>query len=256
MKKPNGKVKMSVYYVLPLIAILFVVAIVLFVVQPKITEIQTLQQKKAAEEERKEKLDQKLTKLQQLDNNKTELLAQLTALTIALPNQKEAPALIIQLQKMAQESNVDIQGIQLSPGKLINDTVLAANSKTGPSIAFTLSLRGDYEAVKTFMGKVYNSKRLINMESINLSTGNSQDETGGVTVTSNMIAYYQALPPTPKDETDSIPVLSEEDTRIYSLLQTYNSYQIEAGTQNNPTPQPSVQPIIEEEQEASSSAIN
>ncbi len=248
MKNANSKMKMSVYYVLPVIAILVVIGIGLLFIQPKITEIQDLQQKKAAEEERKIKLEKKLTDLAQLENNKTDLIAQLTALTIALPNQKEVPALIIQLQKIAQESDVQIQGIQLTPGKLLNDTSIQAAAKTGPSVSFTLTFRGNYEAIKTFMGKVYKAKRLVNMESINLNTGGAQSEDGGVSVSSSMLAFYQPFPATPKDETEEIPALTAEDKETYDALQTYNSYQIDGTAPEapaataTPAPSASVQP--------------
>jgi Tfp pilus assembly protein PilO len=246
MKNANSKMKMSVYYVLPVIAIVVVIGVGLLFVQPKITEIQDLQQRKAAEEERKSKLDKKLTDLAQLESNKTDILAQQSALTVALPNQKEAPALIIELQKIAQESDVSIQGIQLTPGKLLNDTSQAATGKTGPQIAFNLAYKGNYEAVKTFMGKVYKAKRLINMESINLNTGGAGAEDGGVSVTSNMAAFYQPRPAIPKDETEAVPVLTENDRKTYDLLQTYNSYQIEGNVEGQPsasaTPTPEASP--------------
>ncbi len=255
MKNANSKMKMSVYYVLPVIAIIVVVGIGLLFIQPKIGEIQELQTRKAAEEERKVKLDKKLADLTQLESNKTDLVAQLSALTIALPNQKEVPALIIQLQKIAQESDVQIQGIQLTPGKLVNDTsITAANAKTGPSISFTLAYRGNYEAIKTFMGKVYKAKRLINMESVNLNTGGTQSEDGGVTVSSNMSAFYLQLPPTPKDETEEIPTLTAEDRKTYDLLQTYNSYQIEGNSESKASPETSPTPVPTEAANQSSSA--
>ncbi|MDQ3098439.1 MAG: type 4a pilus biogenesis protein PilO [bacterium] len=243
MKNANSKMKMSVYYVLPVIAIVVVIGIGLLFVQPKIAEIQDLQQKKAAEEERKSKLDKKLSDLAQLESNKTDILAQQSALTVALPNQKEAPALIIELQKIAQESDIQIQGIQLTPGKLLDDTSQAATGKTGPQITFTLAYKGNYEAIKTFMGKVYKAKRLVNMESVNLNTGGAQAEDGGVSVTSNMAAFYQPRPAIPKDETEAIPILTEDDRKTYDLLQTYNSYQVDGTSLTQPSSEQSATPI-------------
>jgi Tfp pilus assembly protein PilO len=229
MKNSNNKVKKSLYYVLPVIAILVVIGIGIGFIQPKIVEIQDLQQKKASEVARKQKLEAKLSQLSNLDGKRSDLLAQLQAVTVALPDQKEVPQLIIQLQNIAKESDIEIQSIQMTPGKLV-ETGSALATKVGPDINFILGYKGSYESIRTFLGKIYKAKRLINMDSLNISVSSNETEAGQITVQSQMFAYYQPRPAIPKDPTEELPTISTPDQAIYDQLQGYTSY---AGASTN-----------------------
>lgn len=247
--KNNQKINKNLYFVLPVISILVVIVIVLAWVQPKVASILDKQRAIQSEKDKQVKLDAKIKQLDLLLQDKTELVAKLTSINVALPTQKDVPQLIIQLQKIAQESDVDIQAVQLSPGKLVNETAPA--SKTGPDITINISIQGNYEAVKTFLGKVFKAKRLINMESINLTSSSTSDN-GALVVSLMMNAYYQPIPPKPTDPTQELPVITKEEEAVYDKLQSYTAYQND-GSFVPPTPQPS-EPASSEAPETSASA--
>ncbi len=255
--KDNKTLNKSLYLVLPVISILVVLAIAMIWVQPKIANILQTQTQIADEQSKQTMLDTKIETLDALSKSRTDLLAQLTDVNIALPTQKDIPALIIQLQRIAQESDVAIQGIQLTPGKLVNDS--APTSKTGPDVAISLGIQGNYESLKTFLGKIVKGKRLINMEAISMSA-TAADNDGTLTVTLNMNTFYQPLPAKPGDETEEVPVLTKAERDVYENLKTYTAYQVASTTGDasplapDPTPVPSATATPSEAPETSPSA--
>jgi len=241
----NKNLNKNLYIVLPLLSILIVIGLGIFFIQPKVVTIMEKQASIKQENSRKELLQTKIQKLENLSKRKTELLAQLTAINEALPTQKDVPTLIIQIQKTAQDSDVEIQSIQLSPGKLIDDQAVAKTT----DITINLSIRGNYEAIETFLGKVFRGKRLINLESINLASSGSTDSDSGLTASIVMSTYYQPLPPKAADETEEVPEETTADQEVYSKLQSYESLQATGNDIVAPSPTPRATP------ESSSSAI-
>jgi Tfp pilus assembly protein PilO len=234
MKNANDKVKKNLYYALPVICIIAVIVLGLKFIQPKLIETQALQQKKTEELTKKAAIERKLSRLVALDANKSDILAQLQAITIALPDQKEVPQLIIQLQKIAADSDVEIQGIQLTPGKLVDeDTALA--QKIGPQVDFNMSFKGSYEAVKTFLGKIYKTKRLINIDSIQINASTAQGEDNAINASVSMMTFFQPKQNKPKDPTEELPVIGAEDQKVYDTLQGYNSYAVNETTATQST---------------------
>lgn len=222
MKVTNNKINKGLYFVLPLISILIVIVIGVVWIQPRIANTMETQNKIEQEKLKAEKLSAKLTRLRTLAATKDDLLAQLTAIKVALPNQKEVPNLILQIQKIAEESDVELQAIQLNPGKLVLENV--PPTKTGPDLGVNVSVKGNYEAVKTFLAKIYKGKRLVNMESITIGSPDASSTDGALVVAVNMFGYFQPLPPKPKDETEDLPEITQEDNSTYDLLQSYSSF--------------------------------
>lgn len=216
------KINKNLYFVLPVISILFVVGLVVALVQPKVVSIDETKNKIKTEEGKKAILDAKIIQLRTLAEQKSELVAQLAAARVALPDQKDIPGLIIQVEKIAQESDVIITGEQLNPGKLVVDSV--APTKTGPDISISVAVKGNSESIKTFLGKIYKAKRLLNMESITVNSGGANQDEGEQTVSITMYAYYQPNPPKPKDETEPIPALTPDEIKTYETLKGYTSY--------------------------------
>ena len=179
----NKTINKNIFYIFPIISLACIIIIMIFTVVPKISEIQTKQTNIQALTEKKSKLEQKNKILEQLSKNSIEQKAQLTALNIALPNQKEVPNLIIQLQTIAQESDVEIQSIQINPGILVTEKETPSN--IAPELNFNMGIRGNYAAVITFFDKIYKAKRLINIETLSLSASGA-DTDGNVSVTLTM----------------------------------------------------------------------
>jgi len=218
----NSKINKGLYFVLPIISILIVILIGVVWIQPRVTNTMDTQEKIKLEEAKGQKLDAKLNRLKILASTKSDLLAQLTAIKIALPNQKEVSNLILQIQKISEQSDVQIQAIQTNPGKLVVESALP--SKTGPDLPVNISFRGNYEAVKTFLGTIHKGKRLINMDSLTINSPDATTGDGLIVVSINMFGYYQPLPTKPKDETEDLPELSAEDSATYETLKSYDSF--------------------------------
>jgi Tfp pilus assembly protein PilO len=237
----NNKVNKNLFYVLPVIAILIVVAIGILFVQPKYNEINQLNVQKVEELGKQEKMQAKLRTLSALDSTKTDLQAQLSNLSVALPSQKEIPSLIIALQKISEASDIELQAIQLTPGVLLNDP--ATINKSAPELPLVINIRGNYEAVKTFLGRVYKAKRLLNMGSLSLNTSTAAGEEGQISASLSMSAFYQPLPPTPKDATEPLPEQPADVQELYATLEGFTAYTLdsteEAPKQTESTPAPS-----------------
>ncbi|MDQ3239020.1 MAG: type 4a pilus biogenesis protein PilO, partial [bacterium] len=237
----------------PIIALLSVLAIGLVFIQPTYDNIVQLNVEKTENTQKQQKMQTKLAALSRLDANKTDLQAQIVNLAVALPNQKEIPGLIIAIQKIAQASDVQIQAVQLTPGVLLNDPAIA--NKTAPELPFVLNIRGNYEAIKTFLGRVYKAKRLLNMNSISINTGTQAGEDGQIIASITMTGYYQPLPPTPKNVTEDLPPLVPNSANLNSKLESYTSYTL-SSSEGSPASSPQsedVAPTTPNTSEATSS---
>ncbi len=219
MKNKSNKVNKNLFYIIPVLCLLVIGALGVLVVQPKIAEIQDLNSKKEAEEAKRSKMTQKLQVLKGLEADKLNLQSKLVALNVALPSEKDASGLFIHLQKIAQASEVEIQSISFAPGKIEANP----NTKTGLEIPITLSLKGNFEAIKIFLGYAYTAKRLINLETLSLSY--SQNDDGSVTSNTNVTAFYQPKAEIPKDETEALPNVTQADEEIMRKIEEYKTYQ-------------------------------
>lgn len=244
----KDKMNKNVFYVLPVLAILAVIAIGLLFVQPKYNEIVDLNAKKQEELDKQEKMTTKLRTLSQLESQKTDLQARLQNLAIAVPNQKEIPGLIIALQKIAQASDVELQAIQLTPGVLLNDP--SVTNKTAPELPIVINFKGNYDAIKTFLGRVYKAKRLLNMSVLALNTSAAAGEEGQITANLNMTAYFQPLPGKPKDITEAVPTETVDDKAVYDALDGYTAYTIDSTEGSTPK----ATPVVTEKPTSTSSA--
>lgn len=206
------------YLLLPLASIIVVIAIVAVAIVPKIGEINDLNTNIQIENDRTTQLLAKRDQLLQIQESESDLLARYNLATIALPDQKYVANLIITFESLAERSGISIGSLQVNPGTLVLEK--PGISQNAEQLEVVLTTQGTIDGVKAFLKGIYSGVRLINVNSINITT--SQVET--TTVQLSAIAYYKPRPELPQNAEESIPEVTEEDNILAASLEALTSF--------------------------------
>ena len=211
---------MKKFYIIPVLSILIVIAIGLFIVQPKISEISDLSQKITTEKEKNTKLTAKRDALTRLRDNKEEITAKGAAVRVALPSEKNITQYLLELDNLAQASNIVIRSVQVTPGTLIEEKPTI--TQAADELVLNIAIEGSFESIKTFFERVSQAKRLINAQSLNIAI--NSETSGTVSASGVFNIYYKQRPQTPKDATEAIPELTPENNETFDEISNLTSY--------------------------------
>lgn len=162
-------------YAIPLVAVMVVGICVPLVIMPGYSNIQTKMADISAYEEVKSALQQKLTTLQAMDTAAHKALLQ-SSLELAIPASPDAAGLMAQMERIAQEVGVTLQGARYTPGSdevpagalgasesasaAIPKVVPAATDMPLRNVSVSLTLTGTFPQVYNFASKTESSLRL------------------------------------------------------------------------------------------------
>lgn len=131
-------------------------------------------------------LQLKLTSLQDLLNQTTELKKEEAAIReesekifLALPEEKDIPALLVQFETLAAEHGLILESIDFSEvssqaRRPIEQPKTTQGIKT---LVVNLKVKGPYEAFKQYLAALENNIRATNVRSINFNLGLTETET-------------------------------------------------------------------------------
>lgn len=129
--------------------------------------------------------------------NKPKLLGDIALATETLPDDKDLSSLLLTIENVAQRSQLDLDTISLTPGAL--STPSAAVKSTAPvgevlkrrgsqALRVSASVRGTTDALKSFLGVMTRSRRLFDIESIDITY--QVEETDSIRANVVLLAYY------------------------------------------------------------------
>lgn len=202
-------------------ALLISVAVVIFIVWPKFSEVLRLKTANQELATRAELISKKAQQLEELSVKKDELQTQLAAANQLLPSDKSVFTLIAQIEGAGKASGVLLSRIDVAPGS-INDTksgsgkpgsqssaenvqapapvagqsaVPAAGSSgaenSSAKIQVKLTLSGDYKSFLLFFRNALSMARVITIHDLSVSAG---DSAGQVQSSFVIDAFWQPLP--------------------------------------------------------------
>lgn len=178
-QKPEVKVYLGL--TLSLFAVAF---FGLFALRPTLITIINLTRELQEKKEVNQKLQEKINNLNQAQANYSQITNSLTLVDQALPPNPVLSQVVLQIEILAQRSNLAIRSIDFESVDLKGGKPTPKNE-----LVFNLSLTGNFEDLKTFLNSLENVRRIITVDSFNFTQSQSQ-EMKSLTLNISGKAYY------------------------------------------------------------------
>lgn len=162
---PNFKKERAQKFTTVVLTIVAVIILAIFAINPTLSTIANLQKQLEDAKFVTDKLDQKINNLSILQTKYETLREDLPIIYEAIPKSSEVPKFTGQLQALAKENNLAIVNAQIAD---IDD------SSDYSHFSFNISLRGKYQDILSFLDRVKNIQRIIDIEGINIAQASEE----------------------------------------------------------------------------------
>ena len=143
----------------------------LFAINPTLSTITKLRKEVSDNKQTETQLSQKIQNLSTLSQSYQDIQNDIPFLLDAIPNQPEAPILIAQIQSLAQDNNVSISNIIVSPMNFV-----IPNATTSSSLSFDISAKSNYSDMDKFLSNLTEMQRLVSINSFSLTKSSDSNE--------------------------------------------------------------------------------
>jgi len=147
-------------------------------IRPTIITIVKLNKEIKEKEEASLLLDKKIESLIKAQKVFAQNSQKIPLLDQALPQKSEFPLLFNFLNRSAEESRIELSSVSFEKIVLIAPISTSKTKKTAPkqTIVFSATAKGDYLSLKNFVTLLENSRRLINLQSTQISEPKRKSE--------------------------------------------------------------------------------
>jgi Tfp pilus assembly protein PilO len=191
------------------IAMIGIIAALLWFVQPTYSEIKNLTQEIKTKEETLEKKQKLVIDIERLVNQYEDIEGRVSKVFYALPNKAEIPNVLVQLEALASENGMIFESSNFSKAqqsvqsKITSDSEnnTASSSETADqqnsieqirSVSIDVSLIGSYENFKNYLRSLENNIRIMDITSISFSSSSDSSESSEER-TSDIFSYSVQL---------------------------------------------------------------
>jgi Tfp pilus assembly protein PilO len=200
----------------PASAVVIVVFGTLLVLLPKINQIMESRKKVESSRLMVNKLQTKATSLETMDMARTDRLYELV--NIGLPSNKPFFEVIIQLQKVASDTEVGLGDFDLNPGSLATKEA-KPNAAGQVAVSTALTVQGTYDNLVEFVNRLQKTLPLFLITGINFDTGANDS----VRANMQLDVYYQPAPVLAKNTVDvPLPTLERSTEDALNILASYH----------------------------------
>lgn len=171
---PDIKEEKTQKFTTTVLTILALIFFGLFAIEPTLSTIANLQKQISDNQFIDSKLQDKINGLSVLQQKYSNIQKDLPNIYASIPQKSQIPLLFGDLQAIANDSSVIINGIQSSQVNLSGTT----NSiQKYTSFAFNLSISGEYGNLKNFLSKIINMQRIITINNLSINKANIGNST-------------------------------------------------------------------------------
>lgn len=156
----------------------------LFAINPTLSTIVKLRKEVNDSKAVERQLDQKVKNLSALSGAYQNVQKDLPDILEAIPQQPNAPALLAQIQSVAEDSETEITNIVVSPVDLT-----APESTASSQVSFELTARSDYENINKFLISIIDIQRIVSVDSFTIT--NTGVENQSVELNLKGSAYFK-----------------------------------------------------------------
>lgn len=198
---------------IPIVTIIIMILSGIFYVAPTYQKLQTNKATLAAEQSEIGILKEKFEALKQQDEGALE--QDLEELRVAVPELKNIPGLIAGIRKIADETNVSLDGMQVKPGKL-------ASESAAQELTMKISVRGDLRNLNSFLNKISSVRRILGVQKFSASGGviGSEELTSAMEIT----FYTLPLPGQLPKYSEKLPLIDKSKKDTIGRLAGYQVY--------------------------------
>lgn len=208
------KIEKAGPFAIPGLIIVFILFSGLFLIQPRLTEVFSIQRDLKKEEKRLAQLTAKTAALEGLDqvelSQKTEIVAKV------LPGEKDLPLLLFVVKNIAAKNNIELRSLEVEPGELA--TPSAEGKDKGeeeelPFLSFEIVVGGQMSDLKEFLAQLANTAPLMGAKSVEI-------EIGGGSFQADLLLDSPFLPPPVTlgvPEKPLLPITGEEEETYQKL---------------------------------------
>lgn len=192
--------------ILPAVTGIICLILLLFVVIPQFTKIQTNQKNLKQIQEKIKFYNQKAATLKNIEPKAYE--DNLTATLLALPDDRDIPGIIGQIQTLLLQTDLLLDGV------IFTNPSVAGSGVNNYQVK--IEVTGELENIKSFISKMQESSRLVRLSQIELSSF-------GLTATKvkasmEFTTFFQSLPQTVINLDKEVPELSNNDKQLLAKL--------------------------------------
>lgn len=197
-------------FILPFVSGLIILALLLFVVRPRLGEIFELRGQVAKAREDAVVLENKLSTLQNFDQDK--LLSDVKKVETALPSDKDLQGLLSTLERLAAETGVGISAVQLTPGQI--SPIPAGGAAENFPVKVTIT--GNFFQIKSHLARVFESIRVIGVKSLTITLGTVGS--ASLSATLNLDSFFQQLAATQVQVREPLQNLTSAEQQILDKI--------------------------------------
>lgn len=151
----------------------------LFAINPTLSTIANLQKQLEDDTNVQTQLDQKIANLGILQTKYQALSGDLPTINAALPKTPQTSDFIGQLVALARRNNIAISSAQTAPIILYSQTT-QTKPTTEPSFSFSLSGKGTYSDIQSFLVDLATYQRIITLDSVAITQDQDQQKDSGL----------------------------------------------------------------------------
>lgn len=156
---------------------------ILFAINPTISTIAKLKKEISDSRILDQKMSEKINNLSYLNSAYPQIENDISYITDAVPQKSDAPVLIGQMQKLAQEAGVSIGNITISP------VSLTSSNPSINSFNFTVTVGGQFNDFSRYLEYLITMQRALTIDSVLINK--TESDSRAVTAIINGAAYFK-----------------------------------------------------------------
>lgn len=191
-------------FILPALAVVICLLLIALLVIPQSVNLIRSQGDIAAVSEQAKQLEAKIALLGSIDSDQVK--SDIETSLIALPEEKDIPAMIGQLLYLVSINRIKLEGISFAS--------TTSQTEGIDSLQVQLDLSGEMADLKEFMAAVKNSARIIKIVTIQI-TGGGQDQ---IQAQLTLVTYFRKLPTSIGNLEDPVATLTQAESDILNEI--------------------------------------
>lgn len=217
-------------YLFPSFSLLLVLLLFSFVIKGKILAIFEVRGKIRSQREQLSRLIEKQTALSALDE--TALKEQFLLANEAVPSERDVAGFLAQVERIALENGLLVEGVTLEGGEIATESAekieeveekeTPLQKETEDKFRSQVTIKGEVERIRDFLEKILGSKRVVEVNKVQLSAPLTQVATpSAMTATLTVDVFFKLLPETMGAAEAPLPQITQKEKEVYEQISLF-----------------------------------
>ncbi|MCA9370056.1 MAG: type 4a pilus biogenesis protein PilO [Pseudomonadales bacterium] len=157
-----------------ILTICFVLGLSVFAIQPTLTTMSELAEEIEQKKELDEDLSNKLNALTSVQETYKQVEPSLYLLEQAIPTKPNTVQDVKVIEKLASNHNLIITSLAVPEIPVVADSTLSVLQLSKQATPFSLTVRGEYSSIRSFIEELQNYRRVFTVESVSFGINNAR----------------------------------------------------------------------------------